>query len=176
VFPCLPGARLKCDDARMSRNPLRATFQKLGGQKWFATAFHGVAPHIDRFLAKATKGRVAILTGTGLPTFLLTTTGRKSGEARTVPLLYGQHGGAYIVTGSNWGQKAHPAWSGNLLANPDATVQIRGRDIAVRARLVEGEERAVLWNDVLLKLWPGYAAYDARAGRDIRVFALEPVG
>jgi deazaflavin-dependent oxidoreductase (nitroreductase family) len=156
-------------------NPFRALVQKLGAQKWFAATVRGVAPGLDRFLAKATKGRVAVLTGTGLPTFLLTTTGRKSGEPRTVPLLYAIHDGAYVVVGSNWGQKSHPAWSGNLLADPEATVEIRGVKTAVRARLVEDQERETLWDDVMLKIWPGYAAYAERSGRDIRVFALVPV-
>jgi deazaflavin-dependent oxidoreductase (nitroreductase family) len=158
----------------MKTNPFRALVQKLGRQKWFAATFRGIAPHVDRFLYKATKGRVATLTGTGLPTLLLTTTGRKSGQPRTVPLLYGERNGAYIVVGSNWGQEHHPAWSTNLVADPNATVQIRGCADSVCARQIEGDERQQVWDDVMMKIWPGYENYAERSGRHIRIFALEP--
>src|SRR5512139_2498259 len=140
----------------MTANPLRSTIQRLGRQKWFATTFRPVAPSIDRFLYKATRGRVAILSGTGLPTMLLTTTGRKSGQPRTVPLLYTPYQGSYVVVGSNWGQEHHPAWALNLTANPEAVAQIRGRSTKVRARLIEGEERQRVWESELLTAWPGY--------------------
>jgi deazaflavin-dependent oxidoreductase (nitroreductase family) len=158
----------------MSANPLRAAIQRVGRQKWFATAFRPVAPSIDRFLYKATKGRVALLSGTGLPTLLLTTTGRKSGQQRTVPLLYTAYQGSFVVVGSNWGQENHPAWVLNLAADPAAVTQVRGRSTKVRARLLEGEERSLLWDSELLKTWPGYGAYAERSGRDLRIFALEP--
>lgn len=155
-------------------NPWNALITGLGRQKWFATAFKGLAPHVDRFLGRLTGGRVFMLTGTGIRTLLLTTTGRKSGQQRTVPLVYGRHEGALLVVGSNWGQHEHPAWALNLLANPEATVTIRGKSGPVRARVVEGDERELVWN-TMLKNWPGYENYAERAGRDINVFALEPV-
>lgn len=166
--------RSGCHDVRMSSNPLRAVVQGLGRQKWFAATVRGVAPSIDRLLYRVSKGRVALLTGTGLPTLLLTTTGCKSGQQRTVPLLYTRYQGAYVVVGSNWGRRNHPAWSLNLTTDPAATVQIRGRASKVRARLLEGEEREQLWNSELLKTWPGYEDYAERSGRHIRIFALEP--
>jgi deazaflavin-dependent oxidoreductase (nitroreductase family) len=90
-----------------------------------------------------------------------------------VPLVYVPDGGAYVVTASNWGQAHHPAWSGNLLANPDATVQV-GRDtVPVRAEIVEGEQREHLWSR-LVEVWPAYDTYSARSGRGIRVFRLTP--
>lgn len=158
----------------MSANPLRGGIQRIGRQKWFAATFRPVAPSIDRFLYKATKGRIAMLSPTGLPTLLLTTTGRKSGQPRTVPLLYTPYQGAHVVVASNWGQPHHPAWALNLSADPAAVVQIRGRSTKVRARLIEGEERQRVWDSQLLKSWPGYEDYAERSGRDIRVFALEP--
>lgn len=155
-------------------NPWNSVIQRVGRQKWFATALKGVAPHIDRFLGRVTGGRVFMLTGTGLPTLLLTTTGRKSGQERTVPLLYTEHAGAYLVVASNWGQQHHPAWALNLLADPRATATVRGKAKAVRARVLQGEERELVWRTVLTKTWPGYDDYAERARRDVNVFALEP--
>jgi len=82
-------------------------------------------------------------------------------------------GDAYVVTASNWGQQHHPAWSGNLLATPEATVEIRGREIPVRAGLAEGDARARLWGKVT-SVWPAYDTYEERSGRTIRVFRLVP--
>lgn len=155
-------------------NPWSALIRRLGGQKWFASVFHGVSPVADRFFYRLTKGRVTMLSGTGIKTLMLTTTGRKSGEQRTVPLLYSTVDGAQIVVGSNWGQKQTPAWTLNLLADPRATVGIHGVSTAVVARLVEGEERDRLWAAVLTRNWPGFEAYAGRAGRHINIFALEP--
>lgn len=156
-------------------NPWYSLVTGIGRQKWFATAFKGVAPHVDRFLGRVTGGRVFMLSGTGLPTLLLTTTGRKSGQPRTVPLLFARHEGALLVVGSNWGQQHHPAWALNLLANPEATVAIRGESGPVHARLLEGDERELVWNSILTKNWPGYENYAERSGRHINIFALEPV-
>ena len=156
-------------------NPWSAVVTRMGRQQWFSNTFKRVAPHIDRFLGKATGGRVFMLTGTGLSTLLLTTKGRKSGQPRTVPLLYARHEGALLVVGSNWGQRHHPAWALNLLADPEATVAIRGRSGPVHARVIEGDERELVWNTILTKNWPGYENYAERADRHINVFALEPV-
>ena len=156
-------------------NPWNALITRLGRQKWFAATFKGVAPHVDRFLGRVTGGRVFMLAGTGIPTLLLTTTGRKSGQQRTVPLLFSRHDGALVVVGSNWGQQQHPAWALNLLANPEATVALRGKSGPVHARVIEGEERERVWDTLLTKNWPGYENYAERSGRHINIFALEPV-
>ncbi|GAA2369359.1 nitroreductase family deazaflavin-dependent oxidoreductase [Catellatospora methionotrophica] len=126
----------------------------------------------DRAVAKLTKGRVVAL---GLlPTLILTTTGRKSGQPRTQPLLYVRDGDNFVVTGSNWGQQGHPAWSVNLIATADATVTLGGREIPVRGVLAEGAERERLWQ-LLLTVWPAYATYQERAAnRVIRIFSLIP--
>jgi deazaflavin-dependent oxidoreductase (nitroreductase family) len=112
----------------------------------------------------------------GLPTLLITTTGRRSGQPRTQPLLYVTDGDALVVVGSNWGQQYHPAWSANLLADPSATVNVDGEDIPVRASLVDGAERDRLWR-LLREKWPAYRAYEQRAAdREIRIFRLERPG
>jgi deazaflavin-dependent oxidoreductase (nitroreductase family) len=147
---------------------------RLGHRRWFAAAGKFLMP-LDRRLIRLTRGRFSV-TGwrTAPPTLLLTTRGRRSGLLRERPLLYARDGEAYVVLGSNWGQAQHPAWSGNLLAEPAATVVVDGETIAVRAVPLEGAERDRVWS-LLLRVWPAYRAYDARSGRTLRVFRLEPV-
>lgn len=111
-----------------------------------------------------------------IPSLVITTIGRRSGKPRSNPLLYVPDGDAYVVIGSNWGQTQQPAWSLNLLAEPTAEVDVRGRRIPVRAVLATGAERDRLWQ-LLVTEWPAYRAYVERAGdREIRVFRLEPTG
>jgi deazaflavin-dependent oxidoreductase (nitroreductase family) len=107
------------------------------------------------------------------PVLLLTSTGRRSGQQRTAPVLYLKDGERLVVIGSNAGNKKAPAWSLNLQANPDAEVEV-GRDRSlVRARVTEGEERAELWRK-MNEQYAGFDAYDANTSRDIAVFVLEP--
>jgi deazaflavin-dependent oxidoreductase (nitroreductase family) len=80
-------------------------------------------------------------------------------------------GESWILIGSNFGRTDHPAWTGNLLAHPDAEINWNGEDIPVRARLLEGEERAAVWQ-VVLGFWPPYATYQARVSREIRLFRI----
>ena len=130
---------------------------------------------LDRLLSRATRGQVVALHIDGLPSLLITTTGRRSGEPRSNPLLYAPDGDGYVVIGSNWGQQHHPAWSGNLLADPTATVTLAGKEIPVRATLATGAERERLFA-LLLAVWPAYQTYTDRASeRSIRVFRLAPV-
>jgi deazaflavin-dependent oxidoreductase (nitroreductase family) len=146
--------------------------RKLGHQPWFAATARRLVP-VDRWLADRTAGRWSAIGRHGLPALLLTTTGRKSGQPRTQPLLYAADGDAFVVLGSNWGQRHHPAWSANLLAAPAATVTVDGTPIPVRATLATGAERERLWR-LALDVWPAYRTYERRAdGREIRIFRLE---
>jgi deazaflavin-dependent oxidoreductase (nitroreductase family) len=146
--------------------------RSLGRHRWFAAVGRRLVP-VDTWVQRRTGGRLTVLGALDLPKLLLTTTGRRSGESRTVPLLYLPDGDRYVVIASNWGQAHHPAWSGNLLAEPAATVTVGGRERAVRARLADEAERARLWPEVT-RIWPGYDDYAERSGRDLRVFVLEP--
>lgn len=145
--------------------------QRLGRHGWFARTARALVP-VDRFVARATKGRIVAL---GLaPSLIMTTTGRKSGLPRTQPLTYARDGEGFAVIGSNWGQAAHPAWSANLLANPQAVVRLKGRTIPVDAALTSGAERERLWG-LLLATWPAYQVYAQRAAhRELRIFRLTP--
>ena len=147
--------------------------RRLGGHPWFAAVGRAYVP-VDRALSRVSRGRVVALGQRALPSLLLTTVGRSSGQPRRNPLLYVPDGDAYVVIGSNWGQAHHPNWSTNLLAHPDAIVTTAGHEVPVRARLVRGEERARL-RAKLLDMWPAYATYEVRSGgRPLRIFRLEP--
>jgi deazaflavin-dependent oxidoreductase (nitroreductase family) len=126
---------------------------------------------LDRRLITRTSGRYTLLGPIGAPTLLLTTTGAKSGQPRTTPLLYARDGADLIVIGSNFGQSHHPAWTGNLLANPEATVTIGGTDVPARATLLDGTERdrAI---QTLIAMSEVYAVYLTRTDRELRVFRL----
>lgn len=122
---------------------------------------------------RLTGGRVFGRVGRA-PVLLLTTTGRKSGQPRTAPLVYLADGERMVVIGSNAGNDKVPAWALNLKANPDAEVEIRGRRRQVRARVAEGEERAELWRRCN-EQYAGFDDYEERTDRQISLFVLEPV-
>jgi deazaflavin-dependent oxidoreductase (nitroreductase family) len=109
------------------------------------------------------------------PVLLLTTTGRKSGEPRTAPVVYLEDGGRISVINTNAGNIKLPAWSLNLDANPEAEIELGRRKLAIRARPAEGEERTELWR----KHNEQYAGFDdykevLPGDRPITVYVLEP--
>jgi len=118
-------------------------------------------------------GRLLNRVGTA-PVLLLTSTGRRSGQKRTAPVVYLKDGERHVVIGSNAGNARTPAWSYNLQANPDAEIEV-GRDRKpVRARVAQGEERAELWRKVN-EMYEGFDDYDANTPmREIAVFVLDP--
>jgi deazaflavin-dependent oxidoreductase (nitroreductase family) len=106
----------------------------------------------------------------------LTTTGRQSGEPRTVTLYaFEEPGGALVITGSRGGKAHDPAWAHNLRANPRATVKVGREERAVIAREVSGGEREKLW-ELVTRAFPLYATYQRGTTRVIPLFALEPEG
>lgn len=123
-------------------------------------------------LYRLSRGRLGGRVGRA-PVLLLTTVGRRSGQPRTAPVLYMRDGERFVVIGSNAGNPHEPAWSLNLKANPDAEVEVGGRQVPVRGRVTEGDERADLWRR-MNDLYGGFEDYRARTNRDIAVFALEP--
>jgi deazaflavin-dependent oxidoreductase (nitroreductase family) len=109
----------------------------------------------------------------GTHCILLTTTGRKSGQKRTVPLIFGRDGDDYLVVASKGGADEPPAWYVNLEADPAVEVQDRGDVFRARARAANDEERARLW-PVMTKEWPDYDAYQTKTERQIPIVILEP--
>ncbi|MBT2505424.1 nitroreductase family deazaflavin-dependent oxidoreductase [Streptomyces sp. ISL-98] len=150
--------------------------QKVSSTRTFAKIAPHFIPAMDRAVHRLTRGKV-MLSAQMLPGVILTAKGAKSGLPRTTPLACmpegdGEGAGTWILIGSNFGRPGHPAWTANLLAHPDVGISWRGKDIQVRARVLEGEEREAVWQAVL-KFWPPYATYQTRVDRQIRLFRLE---
>jgi deazaflavin-dependent oxidoreductase (nitroreductase family) len=127
---------------------------------------------LNRPLYRLSGGRLGGKVGKA-PVLLLTTTGRKSGQKRTAPVVYLQDGENMVVINTNAGNERIPAWSLNLKANPDAEVEVGRKRLAVRARISEGEERTELW-DRHMRQYSGWEDYEARLSREISVIVLEP--
>jgi deazaflavin-dependent oxidoreductase (nitroreductase family) len=127
--------------------------------------------HVDRYLA--TDGEEGHQ-WQGTTCLLLTTTGRKSGEQRTTPLIYQRSGNDYLVVASKGGAPSPPDWFFNLDANPDVTVQVLADRFPARARVARAEEKPQMWQ-IMTKAWPAYDDYQAKTEREIPVVVLEPV-
>ena len=108
------------------------------------------------------------------PILLLTTTGRKSGQSRTAPVLYLADGDRFVVINTNAGNAKTPAWSLNLRANPEAEVEVGRRRTKVRARMAEGGERSELWRRHMQQ-YSGWDYYESKLDREPSVFVLEPL-
>jgi deazaflavin-dependent oxidoreductase (nitroreductase family) len=104
----------------------------------------------------------------GTTILLLTTVGRTSGEPRTTPLIHRTDGERWVVVASKGGAPENPSWYENLLADPNATIQVKGDSIDVRASTAEGEERERLWS-LMTEVWPAYDEYQTRTERQIPV-------
>jgi deazaflavin-dependent oxidoreductase (nitroreductase family) len=107
----------------------------------------------------------------GTTILLLTTEGRRSGESRTTPLIHRTDGDRWVVVASKGGAPANPSWFENLKANPEATIEVKDENVAVRSSVAEGEERARLWS-LMTEVWPAYDDYQARTERQIPVVVL----
>jgi deazaflavin-dependent oxidoreductase (nitroreductase family) len=160
-------------DVRWGRDPgprLRRRVTALFGSKLGAWCVRKLTP-LDHQLLSRSNGRFTIFGPIGVPLLLLTTTGRKSGQRRQIPLTYMREGDRLFLVGSNFGQAHHPAWSSNLLADPNAWVSMGGKEIPVTATQVTGAER-----DRIFRKFADYAsnydAYRGRTDRELRVFAL----
>ena len=137
--------------------------------------------HTNRYLSSGgTDGHMYKVSPPGygdltVPSLLLTTTGRKSGEKIIFPLFYGDTGdGGYIIVASKGGAPKHPQWYLNLVANPEVEVQVGTKKMKARARTATGEERARLWTKAL-QFWPPYADYAKKTEREIPVVVLDPI-
>jgi deazaflavin-dependent oxidoreductase (nitroreductase family) len=108
------------------------------------------------------------------PILLLNTVGRKSGKKRTSPLLYVMDGEDFVIIASKGGASAHPAWYLNLMANPEATVEIEDREVRVRAEEAVSEEKSRLWQK-MVEMYPAYDAYQEKTEREIPLLVLRPV-
>jgi len=108
----------------------------------------------------------------GTTVLLLATTGRHSGEERTTPLIHRTDSDRWVVVASKGGAPEHPDWFKNLLAQPEAEIQVKDERIPVRASTAEGDERERLWR-LMTEQWPAYDDYQRKTDRQIPVVILE---
>ena len=128
--------------------------------------------HVDRY--RATDGEEGYIWLEDSTILLLTTTGRKTGNESTTPLIYQLDGGNPVLVASKGGAPEHPGWYENLAKTPEVGVQILGETFRARARVVEGEERERLWR-LMNEMWPHYEEYQAKTDREIPVVVLERI-
>ncbi|MCL2463618.1 MAG: nitroreductase family deazaflavin-dependent oxidoreductase [Micrococcales bacterium] len=140
--------------------------------RFFRVVGPKVMPPLERAARPFTRGRTPI-SGALVPSLVLHATGAKTGEPRRTELMYCPDGDEMLICGSNYAREQHPAWTVNLMAHPEVAVEVKGRRIAVTARLVPPDEREKTWA-VLEHNWPGYRGYERAAGRELRIFRLTP--
>jgi deazaflavin-dependent oxidoreductase (nitroreductase family) len=124
---------------------------------------------IEDFRATRSKNGVPL---NGRPMLLLTTTGAKSGQRRTTPMMYIPDGDRVLVIASNAGAPAHPDWYRNLVAHPEVTVEVGSETFDGTAVVAEGSERQRLWTRIV-ELYPFFADHQAKITRQIPVVVLE---
>ena len=139
-----------------------------------------MSEHVDRYLKSGgTEGHMyeaafPNMAPITVPSLLLVTKGRKSGEKYLFPLFYGETGNGYYIVASKGGAPDHPGWYKNILANPEVELQVGTKTVKAKARTVSGAEREKLWEGAL-KFWPPYADYEKKTDREIPVVVLDPV-
>ncbi len=126
--------------------------------------------HVLRY--RETDGAVGHVWRRGAKVLLLTTTGRRTGQPRTTPLIYENAGDAFVIVASKGGAGEHPGWYRNLVADPNVEVQVLAEVFPATARAAHGEEREELWRLAALQ-WPDYDLYQTRTERQIPVVVLE---
>ena len=129
---------------------------------------------LNTALYRVSGGRLGGKWTHGEPMLLLTTIGRKSGQPRTVPLVYMQDGERMIVVGSQAGLSTDPQWMANAAANPEVQVEIGATKRKMRARRGTSEEKARYW-PALCEFNSDYPAYQSRTTRDIPILIIEPL-
>ena len=147
------------------------------GQERFGRAFIRVVSRVNAWAFRRSHGRFgAKMPGSSrAPICLVTTTGAKTGQPRTVALVYVRDGDNVVVAASLGGMSKNPQWYGNLVAHPEVRVEIGGNATAMIAHTATPDEKARLW-PMLLETYPSYADYQARTEREIPVVVCSPAG
>jgi deazaflavin-dependent oxidoreductase (nitroreductase family) len=159
-------------EATVRPRPLTRLLRVISRWRAFAWFYRRVGPRIDPWLMKRWQGRL-VARVYGVPALLLGTRGAKTGLLRSTPLLYLRDGDDFIVVGTNFGQAHHPAWTANLLARADASVEVATARVEVTAHLVDEQTFAAHFPR-FVAIYPGYALYLERSGRSPRMFRLCP--
>lgn len=128
--------------------------------------------HVKRY--QETDGEVGHEWENGTTTLILTTTGRKSGEQRSTPLIYRTHGDDLLVVASKGGDDSPPLWYLNIQADPEVRVQVKGDRFTARARTATPQEKPQMWRR-MAEVWPAYDEYQTKTDREIPVIVLERV-
>lgn len=128
--------------------------------------------HVRRY--QETGGEVGHIWREGSTILLLTTTGRKTGEKRTAPLIYAKDGDNYVIVASKGGAPEHPGWYQNIEKTPEVELQVKDEVFRARARVATGEERARLWRKAN-EVWKHYDEYATKTNREIPVVVLTRV-
>ncbi|EST18659.1 MULTISPECIES: nitroreductase family deazaflavin-dependent oxidoreductase [Streptomyces] len=128
--------------------------------------------HVKRY--QETDGEVGHEWEKGTTTLILTTTGRKSGEQRSTPLIYRPYGDDVLVVASKGGSDSPPLWYLNIQADPEVRVQVKGDRYTARARTATPEEKPEMWRR-MAEVWPDYDEYQTKTDREIPVVVLERV-
>ena len=140
-------------------------------------AMSWIADHIKLYLEDPDRAHMWDSTPLGgpgiLPTLLLTTTGRKSGEPRMLPLIYGKIDGQFVIVASKGGAPDHPSWYSNLVDHPACDIRVGRERHSVTARTASDEERDALWAK-MAEIYPPYNDYQSATDRKIPVVVLEP--
>ena len=133
--------------------------------------------HVELYLkSDGAEGHVVDLGRPGAPEvncLLLQTTGRRSKEPRTSPLIYGSYANGFVIVASKGGAPNHPAWFFNLRDQPEVRFQVADKKYRGVARITAGAERERLFR-MMAGLFPPYDSYQARTAREIPVVVLEP--
>ncbi len=133
--------------------------------KWFMK--------VNAFLIRISKGKIGSQLGTQ-KVLILHTVGRKSGLPRSIPIAYFFYEGKYLIVESNWGKDQHADWYFNLQSNPQARIEVKGREIKVNASFAEGEEYTRLW-EYVTKKHPPYSDYQKMTQRKIPIAVFQPM-
>ncbi|RUP01226.1 MAG: nitroreductase family deazaflavin-dependent oxidoreductase [Mycobacterium sp.] len=155
-------------------NALHRSMRRLAATKAGRVLFRPTAHRLDQLLSKLTGGRYSFAgVAAGLPSVILTTTGARTGQPRTVALLGIPHPDGVAFVAANYGDEKHPSWYYNLKANPVATVVIEGDTWTATARLANPAERQAIWSKGVA-IYPGLAKEQEWAGeRRIEAFILQ---
>lgn len=154
-------------------NPAQRAMWHVSASRPGAWFFARSAHHFDRFLLRHTRGQVTLATVVaGIPVVTIVTTGARTGQRRTTPLLGVPVGDDLAVIGTRFGQRGTPGWYYNIRANPEVEVSYRGKSVAAAVREAQGEEWQDIWERAR-KVYAGYEAYARRIqDRQIHIMIL----
>jgi deazaflavin-dependent oxidoreductase (nitroreductase family) len=171
----VPELRIPAVDPRRRPSAALGLATRIALSKWGTWFYSRVAARIDPWLVRISRGRLSSIRGI-LPVVLLTARGARSGQQRTVALVYFTEGEDVILMASSFGRPRYPAWYHNLKANPEVTLEAMGRRGRFRARETDGEDRERLY-ELAKQLYSGYGNYEQRTEgiRHVPVLRLTPI-